>query len=282
MRGKRLKTKLIGTMRTRMTLSCSSRMLRSSCARPVRSFSALQRLRATRRADSSIAWVITSSPTVFMSSSIFSTLTRIEPESPTALMASGFAAGTAVRVGGGGGGGRCGSGFFGSAALSVAGGAALSAGSGACRTRFATGSRRSFRHRATQLEIAVAFGPLEHLFDRVLGDVAGELEFPGEIAALCVEFLEARAARSMSTSTFSSPSSASSRIMRSGSLPRANSSRYGRKEISQVGRTRASAIGRSRATGYGSGRRGQQRPTGAGAAVAAARRFRRRFFSARS
>ena len=34
MRGKRLNTKLIGNMRTRMTLSCSSRMLRSSWARP--------------------------------------------------------------------------------------------------------------------------------------------------------------------------------------------------------------------------------------------------------
>jgi hypothetical protein len=37
-------------------------------------------------------WVITSSPTVFMSSSIFSTLTRIEPESPIpdAAVASDF------------------------------------------------------------------------------------------------------------------------------------------------------------------------------------------------
>ena len=41
MRGKRLNTKLMGNMRTRMTLSCSSRMLRSSWARPARSFSAL-------------------------------------------------------------------------------------------------------------------------------------------------------------------------------------------------------------------------------------------------
>ena len=40
MRGKRLNTKLMGSMRTRMTLSCSSRTLRSSCARPERNCSA--------------------------------------------------------------------------------------------------------------------------------------------------------------------------------------------------------------------------------------------------
>ena len=50
MRGKRLNTKLIGNMRTRMTLSCSSRTLRSSCARPARSCSATAAGRASCRA----------------------------------------------------------------------------------------------------------------------------------------------------------------------------------------------------------------------------------------
>ena len=79
-RGKRLNTKLMGNMRTRMTLSCSSRMWRSSWP------SALRNSSASRPSSGAASWlstdcVITSSPTEFSSSSIFSMLTRIEPPS---------------------------------------------------------------------------------------------------------------------------------------------------------------------------------------------------------
>jgi hypothetical protein len=87
MRGKRLNTKLIGTMRTRMTLSCSSRTLRSSCASPARRRSPFESL-SNPPSWPSMDWVITSSPTLFIRSSIFSTLTRMDPTSAEDLWAS--------------------------------------------------------------------------------------------------------------------------------------------------------------------------------------------------
>ena len=51
-RGKRLNTKLMGNMRTRMTLSCSARMWRSSCAERGAQLIRPRGLRAARRAGS--------------------------------------------------------------------------------------------------------------------------------------------------------------------------------------------------------------------------------------
>ncbi len=80
--GKRLKMKLIGSMRIDITDSCRSRVLCSSWARAC--------CRRSWRLGSScspswpsMAWVITSSPTRLIRLSIFSTLTRIEPDSPS-------------------------------------------------------------------------------------------------------------------------------------------------------------------------------------------------------
>ncbi len=94
-RGKRLNTKLMGNMRTRMTLSCSARMWRSSCA------SALRNSPASRPSSGAASWlntdwVITSSPTEFSSSSIFSMLTRIDPPSGLALRVEASACGAAL------------------------------------------------------------------------------------------------------------------------------------------------------------------------------------------
>ena len=59
----------------------------------------------------------------------------------------------------------------------------------AVRVRLRLGGSRSTCQR---VEIAIAFGPLEHLSDRVLGHVTGKLELPGEVTVLGVEFRERR------------------------------------------------------------------------------------------
>ncbi len=71
-----------------MTLSWSWRMFRSSCCMPERRPSAAGPV--TRRLIwLNIAWVMTSSPTVLISSSTFSTPTRIDPASGAAMKCAG-------------------------------------------------------------------------------------------------------------------------------------------------------------------------------------------------
>ena len=82
-RGKRENTTEIGIMRIDITDSCMSRVLRSSCARPLcrRSNS----IGSSTEADcASMAWVITSSPTRLISLSTLSISTRIEVSPPAA------------------------------------------------------------------------------------------------------------------------------------------------------------------------------------------------------
>jgi len=98
MRGKRLNTTLMGNMRTRMTLSLQ---LAHVALELGQSTPELLRVGPSSLEPSwlSIAWVITSSPTVFISSSIFSTLTRMEPESATLATAAGAAAAAVTAAG---------------------------------------------------------------------------------------------------------------------------------------------------------------------------------------
>src|SRR3989344_161531 len=74
-RGNRLNAKLSGSMRMCMTLSCNSRVLRSSWAMPAKS---RERLSKEKLVVSwlSMVCVITSSPTVLISASTLGTLTR--------------------------------------------------------------------------------------------------------------------------------------------------------------------------------------------------------------
>ena len=125
-RGKRLNTVPTGNMRTRMTLSCSSRMFVSSCARPDRSRSACMPSKCLL-SWLSIDWVITISPTVFSSSSIFSMATRIELTSVPAAALAG-----AARAAGAAGVAATATGATsGAATCSVGTGAATGAGAGA-------------------------------------------------------------------------------------------------------------------------------------------------------
>ncbi len=156
----------------------------------------------------SMACVMTSSPTVFMSSSIFSTLTRMEPESPTVGPAFGL--------------GR--SGFLDSglgrlraAATGAAGSAAGAAASGACATSrrriaasassepraasSAASSCGAFLHRTVSslggiqreriVEVAIAFRPIEHFADRLLASarLRARCSTPGssDCASSCIE-----------------------------------------------------------------------------------------------
>ena len=163
-RGKRLNTKLIGSMRTRMTLSCSSRMWRSSWPSALRSSS------ASRPSSGAASWlstdcVITSSPTEFSSSSIFSMLTRIEPPSPAAADGSARSAAAA----------RCLE-----RRLDLGGRGCFAAGNAVpavarVRPRRASGpARAQRRHRCRgvsrrtegfEVQVALAFDPVEHRLD---------------------------------------------------------------------------------------------------------------------
>ena len=165
MRGKRLNTKLIGNMRTRMTLSCSSRTLRSSCARPERNCS------ATAPDTLSPSWlsidcVMTSSPTVFISSSIFSVLTRIELPSPRPCFVGVLLIRSLRRV---------------------SRRRFRAASPPSCRlTTFerlqalrATGARpRPRRALVVDLQLAIAFRPVEHLIDDFARGVGVDGQIP--------------------------------------------------------------------------------------------------------
>ena len=177
MRGKRLNTKLIGNMRTRMTLSCSSRTLRSSCARPERNCS------ATAPDSLSPSWlsmdcVMTSSPTVFISSSIFSVLTRIELPSPRPCFGRRLLIRSLRRQ----------HGRRASAGLRLSRQADDVRAAQALRTTAA--ARPASRAHRRDLQLAIAFGPIEHLIDHFARGVGFDRQIPGEVARFRIETVE--------------------------------------------------------------------------------------------
>ena len=76
-----MNTNPIGIMRIDITASCRSRVLRSSWLTLLSSALVEHGVERGERSASSIAWVITSSPTRLISWSTFSTPTRIEEDS---------------------------------------------------------------------------------------------------------------------------------------------------------------------------------------------------------
>ncbi|MNN17098.1 hypothetical protein D3C81_1302680 [compost metagenome] len=88
-RGKRRNTASTGNMRTPITASCRSRVLRSNRSRPANSCSACTGS-SPPETCLSMAWVMTSSPTRLISASTLSTLTRMEDSASCAVLAAGL------------------------------------------------------------------------------------------------------------------------------------------------------------------------------------------------
>ena len=114
---------------------------------------------------------MTSSPTVFISSSIFSTLTRIEPPSPMPLLRRFVAPQSAAAARG-----------------RVAPVACAPPWNGGRRRR-SGGAAAAFSSR--DLQLAIAFGPIEHLVDHFARGVGVDGQVPGEIAGLGIELAKA-------------------------------------------------------------------------------------------
>ena len=191
-------------MRTPITASCRSRVLRSSWSRPANRLSAWTGSSACETCLS-MAWVMTSSPTRLISASTLSTLTRIEVSA--SWLAPPLAAGVAGADG---------------AAATGAGAAA--AGAWVARLGGAAGRMSSSQSSSTQAKVSSIL-------------LRGTLPTRPRSHARCASSGSSWAKpgrRSKRAATCSEPRCSSSRMMRSGSLPLMNSDGAGVKPICQA------------------------------------------------
>ena len=200
-RGKRRNTASTGSMRTPITASCRSRVLRSSSSRP-----------AVRRSDSDgsnppltclrMAWVMTSSPTRLISASTLSTLTRIEDSA--SAVAAGVAGGAPVPD---------------AAGVAATTGAVATAAAAAAACGRMSSSQSSTTQANTSSMALRGTLPRRPRSQAMHASSGSSWVNPGR--------------RSNLASTCSGPRCSSSRRMRSGSLPLMNSEGAGVKAMSQ-------------------------------------------------
>ena len=211
-RGKRLKAKSTGSMRTDITASCRSRVLRSSCPRPASSCSCRPGSSSAERC-ASMAWVMTSSPTRLISASTLSTATRMVV-SPASWRPPPAAAGGAAAAAGAGATGASGAGSAAATADAAGAGAEAPSASGSMLRVHWSSTHANVSSMAERLTLPISCRSQASQASNGSSSLNG-------------------GSASSRQATFSSPSWPSSRSMRSGSLPLRNSERSGSKLIDQ-------------------------------------------------